>query len=216
MPYFKEQIDNNYRRLDADQRLPHHRACRANTSSATCTSRISPTPSASRTARRSASNASSGRATTRTSRATGRTRGSDRRRPSPASTPTNARRSSPETRCASTDSGAEPTRSIGDQSASRIAARRCVRSSSVMSPCACSSSMRAQPGARVGGRRRRAARPSCADAACTTGRRRPDTALPVDDDQQPGPAQHERQQHRRADRLVARPGHRHRDHERDR
>ena len=76
------------------QRLRPRSCCRASTSSATSTSRSSPTRSASATATTSASSASCGRATTRTSAPTGPTRGA-RSRPSMSGVPARRARADP-------------------------------------------------------------------------------------------------------------------------
>ena len=104
VPYFKEQIDNNYRRLARGQRLHDHRAAERVRRAARAL-HVPHRPVRHREPRtRSASSASSGRATTRTSRATGPTRGQRSTRRSPASPPPSATRSSPATPNASTAS----------------------------------------------------------------------------------------------------------------
>ena len=85
VPYVKEQIDNNYHRLDPVSRFGLQQAARASTSSehfhfGYMTDTVRP-PHCATT---SASSGSCGRTTTRTSAPTGRTRGARSRRRCPA------------------------------------------------------------------------------------------------------------------------------------
>ncbi len=110
VPYFKEQIDNNYRRLDAisDFRITA-RPSEYVDRHLHFTYLTDPFGIANRPRGRGRAR-SSGRATTRTSRATGHTPGTRSTRPSRTSQSTSAKPSSTATRNASTDSGAEARR----------------------------------------------------------------------------------------------------------